>query len=87
MTKYRELQGFQLTGLQFRLSECLLPEKIEKASLLDLVKSFSVLHKAERRIKGKEGKASFKIEGLLEYLLELERRENEGAPFKPDNPW
>ena len=54
LTKYRELQGLQLTGLQFRVLESLTPERINKSSLPDLVRSFSILNKAEMAIRGEK---------------------------------
>ena len=76
LTKYRELQGLRLAELQARILEFITPEKIEKASLLDLIKAFYVSAKAEAAIRGKE---SFKIKGLPDYLMELERREKGGS--------
>jgi DNA-binding MarR family transcriptional regulator len=71
-TKFRELQGLQLTELQYRVLEAITPEKIDKASLLDLVKCLYILHKAQMLTTGKDSK----IHGLLDYLLEIEREEN-----------
>jgi len=70
LTKYRELQGLRLTALQFRVLESLTPERINQCSLPDLVRCFSILDKAERAIRGK---GSFKVHGLVDYLLEIER--------------
>jgi DNA-binding Lrp family transcriptional regulator len=70
LTKYRELQGLQLTSLQCKIMEAITPERIAKASLLELVKAFWVVEKAQRAIKGKE---SYRIKGLLGLLLEMEK--------------
>ncbi len=70
LTKYRELQGLQLTKLQFKVLGAITPEKIKKASLLELVKCFDILHKAEIRITGDR---SPKISGLLDYLICIEQ--------------
>jgi DNA-binding Lrp family transcriptional regulator len=70
LTKYRQLQGLQLTALQFRIMEAITPERIAKASLLELVKCCWILEKAQRAIQGKD---SFKIKGLVGYLLEIEK--------------
>lgn len=70
LTKYRELQGLQLTELQFSLLESFTVSKLEEASLVDLARCYGILAKAIARIEGKE---SFKIHNLLSYLLELER--------------
>ena len=73
LTKYRELQNLQLTEHQFRILQAITPEKIDKASFLELVKAFYVLHKAQMLTAGKE---SSKTHGLLDYLLEIEKEEN-----------
>jgi len=70
LTKYRQLQGLQLTEIQFRIMEAITPERIYNSSLLDLVKCYYILDKAVRAIQGKE---SFKIKGLVGYLLEMEK--------------
>jgi len=70
LTKYRQLQGLQLTGLQFRILEAINPERIEKCSLSELLTCFHVLKKAELAIQGKGG---LKIGGLLQYLIDMER--------------
>lgn len=75
LTKYRELQGLRLTGLQFRILESMTPERIKDASLPDLVRAFYVLFKAEGAIKGKDSK----ITGLVNYLMELEREKGRGS--------
>ena len=48
------------------------PEKLEDASLAELIRAFDILKKAELGIKGER----VKISGLVEYLTELERKEN-----------
>ena len=70
LTKYRQLQGLQLTALQFRILEAITPERIHSSSLFDLVKCYYILDKAARAIAGKD---SFKIKGLVGYLLEMEK--------------
>ena len=70
LTKYRELQGLQLTGLQFKILAAITPEKMEEASLIQLAKAFHLLLKAQIAIEGKE---SIKVKGLLPYLLEIEK--------------
>ncbi len=52
LTKYRELQGLQLTTLQFKALEAITDEKIQNASLLELAKCFSVLAKVQKAIMG-----------------------------------
>jgi transcriptional regulator with XRE-family HTH domain len=72
LLKYRSIQTLQLTGLQARVLESVTPEKVDSASLLDLVKAFAILKKAELGIKGEPQGT-----GLVAYLMELERREQD----------
>ena len=72
LTKYRELQGLQLTELQARILDMVDSNKIENAGLLELLNCFRVLKKAEIAI---QGKVSFKVWGLLDHLLALESQE------------
>lgn len=71
LTKYRQLQGLQLTALQARILEAADSQSFESASLLELLNAFSVLKKAEIAIQGKE---SFKVWGLLEHLNALDNK-------------
>ena len=66
------LQTLELTALQARILSAITPEKIEKASLSEIVKAFWILKKAERGIK----KEPFKIVGLVGHLIELERQKS-----------
>lgn len=70
LTKYRELQGLQLTALQFRVLEAATPEKLESASITELAKCFNIFSKAESSI---HGTGRMKVSGLIKYLVELER--------------
>ena len=72
LTKYRSLQNLQLTGLQARILEVVDSQDLENAPLIDLVRAFHVLKKAEIAIRGKE---CFKVWGLLDHLQALERQE------------
>jgi len=69
LTKHHQIQGLQLTVLQAKILDVVDSDKIEKASLLELLNAFNVLKKAEVAIQGKE---SFKVWGLLEHLQVLE---------------
>lgn len=69
ITKYRELQHLQLTALQYRVLEFITPEKINNTSLLDLVKAYNILGKANSRLIPKN---SQKVIGLIDYLLNIE---------------
>lgn len=70
LTKYRELQGLQLTALQFRILQEITPEKIKSATLTDLVRCFSILSKAE---SSSLNIGKIRVSGLLQYLVEMER--------------
>lgn len=75
LTKHKELQGLQLTELQARILETIDSKNFEDASLIDLLRAFHVLWKVEKSIHGKE---SFKVWGLLEHLLVLEKNSLSG---------
>ena len=74
VTKYRELQGLQLTEIGFRILEAITPEKISNSSFYDLIRCFYILDKAKRAI---EGKGRLKITGLIGYLMQLEKEEKD----------
>lgn len=69
LTRYRTLQGLNLTELQARILEAVDSKNFEDASLIELLRAFHVLWKVEKSIKVKE---SFKVWGLLDHLLALE---------------
>ena len=69
--KYREVQGLQLTELQARVLEAITPEKIDEASLKDLVSSYKILKDRELVIDGKPSE----IKGLVSYLVHMEKQE------------
>ena len=71
LLKYRDLQSLHLTELQARVLEAITPEKIEEASLRDLVLSYKILKDKELNIDGKPSE----IKGLVSYLVEIEKRE------------
>lgn len=72
LTKYRQLQGLQLSELQARILETVDKKGFENDSLIELIQAFLVLKKAEISIQGKE---SFKVLGLLDHLQALESLE------------
>jgi hypothetical protein len=72
LLKYRSIQTLQLTELQWRVLEAVTPEKIESASLLELVKAYKILKNAELGIKAER----CQITGLLAYLIQLEKEES-----------
>jgi len=70
LTKYREILGLHLTMHQVRLLEAITPEKVERASLLELIKAYDLLVRLEKKTEGKD---SFKIFNLVDHLLFLEK--------------
>jgi hypothetical protein len=70
---YRSVQTLQLTSLQAQILESITPEKIKDAPLLELVRAFGILHKAELGLHPPD----FKITGLVGYLMQLEQLEKE----------
>ena len=65
LTKYRELQGLQLSMHQAHILEAITPEKIKKASITELLLCFHILKKAELAIRGED---STRISGVIKYL-------------------
>jgi len=80
LLQYRAIQSLQLTELQAKVLERITPEKIEEASLKDLVFAFKVLKDKELNIEGKPSE----IKGLVAYLVEMEKEE--AALATPVNP-
>jgi len=74
LTKYRQLQGLQLTELQARILEEIDLKNLEDNSLLDLLCGFKVLKKMEIVIEGKSS-PRYKIKSLVDHLLFLEKFE------------
>ena len=74
LTKYRQLQGLQLTELQARILDVVDSKNLEDASLIELLRAFHILSKSEKLF---QGKASFRISGLLEHLVFLEKIEKD----------
>lgn len=72
LLKYRELQALQLTELQSRVLEAITPEKIQDASLSELVQAFRILKDKELVVSGKPSE----ITGLVGYLIQLEKQEH-----------
>jgi DNA-binding MarR family transcriptional regulator len=71
LLKYRDLQSLQLTALQARILEAITPEKIDGASLKELIGAFDILKKHERVAEGLPSD----IKGLVGYLTEIEKEE------------
>jgi hypothetical protein len=72
LLKYRSIQSLQLTSLQARVLEAITPEKIESASLPELLKAFKILKDIEFKIT----QEPFKLTGLVAYLAEIEKSQN-----------
>jgi DNA-binding Lrp family transcriptional regulator len=72
LMQYRDLQSLQLTSMQARILEAITPQKINEASLRDLILAFRVLKDKEHTIEGKPTE----VKGLVHYLLEIEKQEN-----------
>jgi hypothetical protein len=70
LLKYRELQSLQLTSIQARVLEAITPDKIESASLTELVMAFKILKDKELVSDGKPSE----IKGLVGYLIQLEKQ-------------
>ena len=68
---YRALQSLELTALQARILEAITPQKIEAASLHELVAAYKILKDKELAIEGKPSE----IKGLVAHLLYLEKQE------------
>jgi len=71
LLQYRSIQSLQLTELQARVLEAITPEKIEDASLRDLVMSYKILKDKELVVEGKPSE----IRGLVAHLIHLEKQD------------
>ena len=71
LLEYRDLQNLKLTSIQAQILDSITPEKIESASLVELVSAFKVLKDKELVITGK----ATSITGLVGYLVQLEKEE------------
>ena len=69
--QYRALQNIQLTDLQAKILEHITPEKIEEASLRDLVMSYKILKDKELVDTGRPTD----VKGIMHYLIQLEKEE------------
>lgn len=69
LLSYRNVQSLHLTELQARILEAVTPDKIEEASLKDLVLCYKVLKDKELISDGKPSE----IKGLVSYLIHMER--------------
>ena len=70
---YRALQHIELTAIQCRILSAITPDKIEDASLSELVQAYKILKEKELVSVGKPEH----IKGLVGYLFKLEQRDLE----------
>ena len=71
LLQYRNIQSLQLTELQYQILAAVTPDKIQEASLKDLMSAFKVLKGSEHLIEGKPTE----IKGLVAYLVDIEKEE------------
>ena len=76
LTKYREIEGLHLTMHQLRVLEAITPEKLGNASFLELIKAYDILGRMQKKTEGKD---RFKIDGLVDSLLWLDKFERHCA--------
>ena len=69
LLKYRELQNLQLTSIQCRILEAITPDKIDCASLGELVAAFKILK--DRETATEDGP---QLKGLVGYLIAIEKK-------------
>jgi DNA-binding Lrp family transcriptional regulator len=72
LTKYREILGLHLTMHQIRVLEAITPEKLEKASLIEILKACDLLMRMDKKTEGKDG---FRFDNLLDHLLWVDKFE------------
>jgi DNA-binding Lrp family transcriptional regulator len=84
LSKYRQLQGLQLTGLQARILEEVDLKNLDDTPLLDLLNTFKILKKMEILIEGKTS-PRYKMKGLVDHLLFMEKLEKYSAQ-RENNP-
>ena len=69
LLQYRAIQNLQLTSLQAKILDNITEDKIENASLMELVSAFRILKDKELVMTGKPNE----IKGLVGYLVEMEK--------------
>lgn len=83
LLKYRAIQSLQLTELQAKCLEAITDDKIEAASLDELVRAYKILKEKEQVIEGRPTE----IKDLVSYLIHIEKEEAAlKAPHNPDEP-
>ena len=71
LLQYRAIQSLELTKLQAKVLMAITDEKINDASLSELVNAFKILKDKELTLEGKPSD----IKGLVTYLIALEKEE------------
>ena len=71
LLQYRAIQSLELTKLQAKVLMAITDEKINEASLSELVNAFKILKDKELVLEGKPSD----IKGLVGYLIALEKEE------------
>jgi hypothetical protein len=69
LLQYRGIQNLQLTSLQAKILENITDDKIEQASLMELVSAFKILKDKELVDTGRPNE----IKGLVGYLVQMEK--------------
>ena len=71
LLQYRAIQSLELTKLQAKCLMAISDEKINEASLSELVAAFKILKDKELTLEGKPSD----IKGLVGYLIQIEKEE------------
>lgn len=71
LLQYRAIQSLELTKLQAKCLMAITDDKINEASLSDLVGAFKILKDKELTLEGKPSD----IKGLVGYLIQIEKEE------------
>jgi hypothetical protein len=78
LTRYRTLRNLHLTELQVQVLEAVTPDKIDGASIKDLLYAYKILRDKEVEV---DDSPEGNLKGLVAHLLHLERLERElGRP-------
>jgi transposase len=79
LTQYRTLRNLHLTELQVQVLEAVTPDKIEGASIKDLLYAYKILRDKEVEV---DDSPEGNLKGLVAHLLHLERLERDlGRPI------
>jgi hypothetical protein len=73
LLEYREVQSLQLTSLQAKVLEAITEDKIQEASLGELLAAYKILKEKEHMVEGKPTE----VKGLVGYLMHIEKEEQQ----------